>query len=116
MGSRHPQAPHRDKNCYTGTDCNVQSGAMRNRQGRRRIIGLFLLGVALILTISFPESSLRAQSTTPVPTLQPPDAPCGVVDAIAYPIDGISTEHDDFGLYRAGFGGLHTGIDMAFGR
>ena len=87
---------------------------MRKRQGRRRIIGL--LGLALILTVSFPESGLQAQVPTPAPTLQPADAPCGVVDAIAYPIDGISTEHDDFGLYRASFGGLHTGIDMAFGR
>lgn len=42
--------------------------------------------------------------------------PCGVVDAIDYPIDGISIEYDDFGMYRAGFNGRHTGIDMAFGR
>ncbi len=42
--------------------------------------------------------------------------PCGVVDAIDYPIDGISIDHDDFGMYRAVFNGRHTGIDMAFGR
>src|SRR6476660_838507 len=41
---------------------------------------------------------------------------CGVVDAIDYPIDGISIDHDDFGMYRAGFDGRHTGIDMAFDR
>ncbi len=41
---------------------------------------------------------------------------CGIVDAIDFPIDGVSLEHDDFGLYRAAFGGRHTGIDMAFGR
>ncbi len=41
---------------------------------------------------------------------------CGVVDAIDYPIDGISIDHDDFGMYRAAFNGRHTGIDMAFDR
>jgi outer membrane protein assembly factor BamB len=39
-----------------------------------------------------------------------------VVDSIDYPIDGISIEHDDFGMYRAGFNGRHSGIDMAFDR
>ncbi|MHB8625782.1 MAG: outer membrane protein assembly factor BamB family protein [Aggregatilineales bacterium] len=88
---------------------------MLKRQGTRRIkIGLIL--IALIVTISLPASGIHAQAGTPTPGLPSPDAPCGVVNAIAYPIDGISTEHDDFGLYRAGFGGLHTGIDMAFGR
>jgi outer membrane protein assembly factor BamB len=38
------------------------------------------------------------------------------VDSIGYPVDGVSIEHDDFGLWRASFGGRHTGIDMAFGR
>src|SRR5215475_13635555 len=42
--------------------------------------------------------------------------PCGVVDSIDYPIDGVSIQNDDFGMYRAGFGGWHTGIDMAFAR
>src|SRR5258706_8117999 len=42
--------------------------------------------------------------------------PCGLVDSIDYPIDGISIDHDDFGMYRAGFGGYHSGIDMAFNR
>mgnify|MGYP005846801739 FL=1 len=41
---------------------------------------------------------------------------CGVVDAIDYPIDGFSIEHDDFGLYRGIFNGYHAGIDLAFGR
>lgn len=44
------------------------------------------------------------------------DADCGVVDAIDYPIDGVSIEHDDFGLFRASFKGHHTGIDMGFDR
>lgn len=41
---------------------------------------------------------------------------CGIVDAIDYPIDGVSIEHDDFGMYRGIFDGYHTGMDMAFGR
>lgn len=41
---------------------------------------------------------------------------CGIVDAIDYPIEGISLQSDDFGMYRAGFDGRHTGIDMAFER
>jgi murein DD-endopeptidase MepM/ murein hydrolase activator NlpD len=41
---------------------------------------------------------------------------CAVVDSIDYPIDGVSIDHDDFGMYRAGFSGRHTGIDMAFDR
>ncbi len=43
-------------------------------------------------------------------------APCGVVDSIAYPIDGAHFERDDFGMYRAPFNGRHTGVDMAFDR
>ncbi len=43
-------------------------------------------------------------------------APCGVVDAIDYPIDGLVKGYDDFALYRARFGGNHTGIDIGFDR
>lgn len=42
--------------------------------------------------------------------------PCGVVDSIDYPIDGISIDNNDFGMYRANFEGFHTGIDTAFDR
>jgi murein DD-endopeptidase MepM/ murein hydrolase activator NlpD len=49
-------------------------------------------------------------------TSQGANAPCGVVDAIDYPIDGLTFERDDFGLYRPGFGGRHAGVDMAFAR
>ena len=41
---------------------------------------------------------------------------CGLVDAIAYPIDGLVQGYDDFALYRARFGGNHTGIDIGFDR
>ena len=44
---------------------------------------------------------------------------CGIVDAIDYPIDiseTITEGYDDFGLFRARFGGMHTGIDVGFNR
>ncbi|MFQ3536714.1 MAG: peptidoglycan DD-metalloendopeptidase family protein [Aggregatilineales bacterium] len=44
------------------------------------------------------------------------DLDCGIVDRFDYPIDGISLDHDDFGLFRAGFNGYHSGIDLAFER
>jgi len=46
-------------------------------------------------------------------------APCGVVDAIDYPIDISETldqRYDDFALFRNRFGGSHVGIDIAFNR
>lgn len=47
------------------------------------------------------------------------NAPCGVVDAIDYPIDISDTQndsYDDFALYRARFFGNHTGVDIGFRR
>lgn len=44
---------------------------------------------------------------------------CGVVDALDYPIDISDTleqGYDDFGIYRARFGGNHTAIDIGFNR
>lgn len=46
-------------------------------------------------------------------------APCGVVDAIDYPIDITDTRisrYDDFGLLRPRFGGNHVGVDIGFNR
>ncbi|HVO43249.1 MAG TPA: peptidoglycan DD-metalloendopeptidase family protein [Aggregatilineales bacterium] len=60
----------------------------------------------LLLVAAIVPSRLQAQD----------DTPCGIVDSIDYPIDGISIDYDDFGMYRAPFNGWHTGIDMAFGR
>jgi murein DD-endopeptidase MepM/ murein hydrolase activator NlpD len=57
--------------------------------------------------------------TTPVKAQESPSAPCGVVDAIDYPIDisdTLSNGYDDFGLLRRRFGGYHTGLDVAFNR
>ena len=64
--------------------------------------------------IASPTAAISTSSATPIQASG--RAPCGVVDSIGYPVDGVSIEHDDFGLWRASFGGRHTGIDMAFGR
>jgi murein DD-endopeptidase MepM/ murein hydrolase activator NlpD len=73
----------------------------------RKSTSLLLALLALILVDLGESVPAHAQSVT---------APCGVVDGIDYPIDGISLDHDDFGLYRAPFQGRHAGIDMAFDR
>jgi hypothetical protein len=44
------------------------------------------------------------------------NAPCGVVDALGYPLDDLAEGYDDFALYRARFGGNHVGIDIGFDR
>lgn len=44
---------------------------------------------------------------------------CGIVDGVDFPIDitdTIAQGYDDFALFRARFGGLHTGIDIGFNR
>lgn len=41
-------------------------------------------------------------------------APCGYADHFDLPVPDIDQESTDFGIYRARFGGLHTGIDVAF--
>ena len=52
----------------------------------------------------------------PAPVAAQAAAACGVVDAIDYPVENMDGPRrgDDFGLYRAKFGGLHTGLDVAF--
>ncbi|MBE2183405.1 MAG: peptidoglycan DD-metalloendopeptidase family protein [Anaerolineae bacterium] len=55
--------------------------------------------------------------TTATPLNAQFNAPCGVVDALDYPIDILETledRYDDFGLYRARFFGSHTGVDIGF--
>lgn len=41
-------------------------------------------------------------------------APCGYVEGFGWPVPDIDIQRTDFGIYRARFGGLHTGIDVAF--
>lgn len=43
-------------------------------------------------------------------------APCGIVDGFDWPLPGIDISRTDFGIFRAQFGGLHTGMDVAFER
>jgi len=96
---------------------------MHKHSADKFVLGALFL-CALALLIGVPTRTTAQQIATPTPTPVSPtppatqqiNSPCGVVDAIDYPIDGISLEHDDFGLYRASFGGRHTGIDMAFDR
>lgn len=50
---------------------------------------------------------------------QVPGALCGIVDAIDFPInidDTLDERYDDFGVYRARFGGNHVGLDIGFNR
>lgn len=42
-------------------------------------------------------------------------ASCGMVDVLRDPLEPLSLRYDDFGIYRARFGGLHVGVDMGFG-
>jgi murein DD-endopeptidase MepM/ murein hydrolase activator NlpD len=74
-----------------------------------RLMILIELLIALLTILAIPnQAAVRAAP--------PGQERCGTVDAIDYPIDGISLDHDDFGMYRAVFNGRHTGIDMAFDR
>ncbi len=74
----------------------------RSRVSRAALAGILLLA---LLAETRGGAPVEAQSL----------ADCGVVDAIVLPVDGIR-DGDDFGLYRAKFGGLHTGMDVAFYR
>ncbi|MBI5667544.1 MAG: peptidoglycan DD-metalloendopeptidase family protein [Chloroflexi bacterium] len=69
-------------------------------------IGLFIfLAFLALLAVEFPA---LAQNTSL--------APCGVVDAIDFPLDKLVQGYDDFSLYRPRFGGNHTGVDIGFDR
>ncbi len=50
------------------------------------------------------------------PTAAQTPVDCGIVDGISYPVDGVTENGDDFGIYRGKFGGRHTGADIAFYR
>jgi hypothetical protein len=70
----------------------------------------------LYRTICILLLTMLCAPTTAQPSL---NARCGVVDAIDYPIDigdTLRRGYDDFGLFRARFGGNHTGIDIGFDR
>ncbi|MBN1963398.1 MAG: PQQ-binding-like beta-propeller repeat protein [Anaerolineae bacterium] len=67
-----------------------------------KLIRFLLLG-ALLMLPALPRAS--AQSAL---------VECGPITEMVDPVSGISEEGDDFGLYRARYGGLHTGADLAF--
>src|SRR3990172_9244350 len=60
--------------------------------------------VVLLVLLAFPSVAL---TQTPPPF-------CGVVDSFDYPIENLVEGYDDFGLYRARFGGNHVAIDIGF--
>jgi murein DD-endopeptidase MepM/ murein hydrolase activator NlpD len=71
-----------------------------------------VLFVLLALFVLLIPSPILGQPTIP-------DAPCGVVDDIGYPVDSmvertIERGYDDFGAFRARWGGHHVGLDVAF--
>jgi outer membrane protein assembly factor BamB len=72
-----------------------------------RIACIVILGFGLIGSTFSPLSGATAQVEI---------APCGYIDGFDFPVPGIDVTHTDFGVYRARFGGLHTGIDVAFGQ
>lgn len=41
-------------------------------------------------------------------------APCGIIDGFDWPMPDMGIDRTDFGIFRAQFGGLHTGMDVAF--
>lgn len=65
----------------------------------------FVFGFLVISLVVFPIPLTSAQSDI---------APCGYVDGFDLPVPDIDLQRTDFGIYRARFGGLHTGIDVAF--
>ena len=42
-------------------------------------------------------------------------APCGLVDELRDPLEPLTLRYDDFGIFRARFGGQHVGLDIGFG-
>ncbi len=65
----------------------------------RTVIGICLAGYSL---------------SPAVWSAQPDVAPCGYVEGFDLPVPDIDTNQTDFAIYRARFGGLHTGIDVSF--
>ena len=75
---------------------------------------LFSRVFPIALAFSLTLASVSAQDAQTFP-----QAPCGVVDSIDYPIDISDTlgeGYDDFALLRPRFGGNHVGIDIGFDR
>ncbi len=80
-----------------------------------RPTGLFIffapLRFVFLIALCLCVFGLNISSTHAQPT-----GPCGVVDAIDYPIEPLVPGYDDFALFRRRFGGNHLGIDIGFNR
>lgn len=74
-----------------------------------RNTALLLLLAGLVWPASPLDRSVRS-----VVLAQVDIAPCGYVDGFDFPVPDVDIKHTDFAIYRARFGGLHTGIDLAF--
>ena len=61
--------------------------------------------IILIAIVCIPQSPAAGQTEV---------APCGYVEGFDLPVPNIDIQRTDFAIYRARFGGLHTGIDVAF--
>ncbi|MBI5957821.1 MAG: peptidoglycan DD-metalloendopeptidase family protein [Chloroflexi bacterium] len=70
----------------------------------------------LLIMIGFPGWRLAYPASLAVLTAHAQDtpAPCGYADRFDLPVPDIDFQRTDFGIYRARFGGRHTGIDVAF--
>ncbi len=68
------------------------------------LAGILIVLLSIVISASHPPAAAQAN-----------DAPCGYIDGFEYPVPGIDVNRTDFGIYRSRFGGLHTGIDVAFG-
>lgn len=71
----------------------------------RRLAVLTVFGAGLLVSSLF---------HAPPGTAQMDIAPCGYVDGFDFPRPGIDVSRTDFGIFRARFGGLHTGMDVSF--
>ncbi len=74
-----------------------------------RNIGALLLLTGLAWPACPPDHSARFTALAQVDI-----APCGYVDGFDLPVPDVDIERTDFAIYRARFGGLHTGVDLAF--
>ena len=80
----------------------LQKNAMWGRIGT--LAGILIVLLSIVISASHPPAAAQGNN-----------APCGYIDGFEYPVPGIDVNRTDFGIYRSRFGGLHTGIDVAFG-
>lgn len=65
----------------------------------------FFALIVLLLISVWPVLATTAQDDAP---------PCGYIDGFDLPVPDIDIQRTDFAIYRARYGGLHTGMDVAF--